>query len=74
MLRLPSFIDTAADDKFINDEEPIKNGQGRPFVKLKRDHWVEPRLCNTCQKCLKNFGLTSKKFNCRRFASSVCLS
>ncbi len=75
LLRLPSFTESdkgllsltnEGDDDFI-DLELSKEYEQKKFVKLKRDHWVDPRSRSSCPICNKSFGLTSKKFNCRRY-------
>ncbi len=48
-------------------EEEAKDFDGKKFVKLKRDHWVDPRSRSSCLICKKFFGLTSKKLNYRRY-------
>lgn len=69
ILRPLSFNDTSNEDNLLAEEGGADGSWGvvvKPFVKLKRDHWVEPKLRSSCTNCLKNFGFTSKKFNCRR--------
>ena len=69
ILRPLSFTDTSNDGKLLAEEEVTDGSWGtilKPFVKLKRDHWVESKLRSSCTNCLKSFGFTSKKFNCRR--------
>eukprot|EP00794_Sanderia_malayensis_P010909 gene10909-12068_t len=84
VLRLPSFTESdkglltftnEGDDDFI-DLALSKEHEEKKFVKLKRNHWVDPRSRNCCFICKKAFGLTlkitTKKFNCRRCGEIFC--
>lgn len=78
ILRLPSFTESEkglfgfSDNDYQVEDEATKLYEKRSFMKLKRDHWIEPRLRSNCTYCSKYFGLTSKKFNCRRCGEIFC--